>query len=826
MSKPILWLGPLEELDADFDPLLGRSAKQAQAQTVSLSPKVTLDPSRSVFDDPVLDDVVTTPVRQEPVQAEPVLPELVAPESLVPEPQVSEPQVLEPQAPEPQAQEQLVSDAALAEATLPDQIDQEPAPPEAPLVPAPAEAEVAPVSDLAEQEALEPVPAVAEPRPETDFTHNNDPIPTRQDLNADLSDAPAVLEAEQEAAAVKSSTPKKSFFASLFSLSPTPPEATAQSASINDIWAKSADNVQADTMSQSPEIETPLWPATGADTTSLRGRDLWAEMNTETSADDAPVDIVAEPEPANNEDALTHASDDLATDTQEAEIASEAETLPVIDDLTDVSDNEVVLQTSDVSENLQADDTDQVASDTQEAIDASVPGHIEPVPNLEADTPPELPMQGQVEPLEEVPPTPDNAAAHAFQNAFNADQFWALPKGTNPPHPEPDDTIDNAPREEAVLPEPIEQPIIEPEPQDMLAPATVTPFVARTPEPQPELKPLSQDAPSEVPPAQRPRQAPSGKRRKKKTKKPYIAAFFGTLIFGIALAMTALSSPAALGYPWDLISSYRWYWVIMAVVAAGIWGLSRGWKMVGASFAVMAANLFVTVPASGEAPSGGKTATAVIGWANVASNPEALANVFKDADKRKATLLMVAEAPQGVFTPPQGWTLIEAPVVGDPTAIAVLTKSTWRAATVPGEPTMARPPAGDLTVIGVHPQDAVKSRRRTPNRDALINRAGTRAGIQEGPTVVLGDFNAAPWDTAMRQFRNYGNVTRVRCGGWAGTTLTQAFGMIGVATDHAYVRDVKVTHCSLGSALTGGHHKPIWLYVAPQPAAPADEPKP
>ena len=134
---------------------------------------------------------------------------------------------------------------------------------------------------------------------------------------------------------------------------------------------------------------------------------------------------------------------------------------------------------------------------------------------------------------------------------------------------------------------------------------------------------------------------------------------------------------------------------------------------------------------------------------------------------------------------------------------------------------MARPEAGDLTIIGVHPQDAQKGRRRTPLRDALINRAGTRAGIQEGPTVVVGDFNAAPWDKAMSQFRKYGNVTRVRCGGWAASTLTQAFGLIGVATDHAYVRDVTVTHCQLGNALSGGNHRPIWLYIKPAPAAAA-----
>jgi hypothetical protein len=310
-------------------------------------------------------------------------------------------------------------------------------------------------------------------------------------------------------------------------------------------------------------------------------------------------------------------------------------------------------------------------------------------------------------------------------------------------------------------------------------------------------------------------------RRRKRQKKNYVGAFFGTFFFGVATIMTLVSYLDAFGYPFDLIASYRWYWVTLGVLAAAIWGVSRGWIMVAASFLVIGANLFVTVPASGNGPVGGKMAAAVIGWANVNAQPQALARVFKDADAKGATLLMVAEAPPSVFQPPAGWSLIEAPVANDPTAIAVLSKGSWRAATVPGEPTMARPPAGDITIIGLHPQNADKGRRNTPARDELINRGGARAGIQDGPTVVLGDFSAAPWSRDMRQFREYGNVTRVRCGGWVAGTYDQLFGLISVATDHAYVRDVKVTHCRLGAALPGGHHKPIWLYVAPQAATPA-----
>lgn len=305
--------------------------------------------------------------------------------------------------------------------------------------------------------------------------------------------------------------------------------------------------------------------------------------------------------------------------------------------------------------------------------------------------------------------------------------------------------------------------------------------------------------------------------RRRRVKANYVATFLGIVIFGIALLMTLASSLAAFGYPFDSMSSYRWYWIILSVLAASMWVGQRNWIMTVACVLVLSANLFVTLPAAGKSASGGNDVTAVVGWANVDGSDQALAQIFKDADKRKATLLMLAEAPGSVVLPPSGWTLIAAPVADNPTSIAVLSKSNWRASAMLGEPTMARSLNGDLTIIGLHPEIAQKGLRRTPMRDALINRAGTRAGVQEGPTIVLGDFNAAPWDRTIKQFKDYGNVTRVRCGGWAGATLTKAFGLIGVATDHAFVRDVKVARCRLGATLPGGHHKPIWLSVAPLP---------
>jgi hypothetical protein len=721
MTKPILWLGPLEEIDSEFDPLLGRSAKDLVAQA-TYSPASRLTPDRSVFDD------------AEPVAA--------APEAQLPETPAG--------FAEPTADPFAFDDQPSTDAPQPD-----------PEVVAADDIEPLPHYSQPEVEPQAPI-GVGDDAP-MDYAHNNEAIPTGQPISPQSSEAAQRQDSEADFSTDDAAEPEnKSFFTRLFTRKPAAPVAAYGGASINDIWARSE-----------PEVVDPPEPEVLPEP-ELREQDLVEPASPEPEP--------FEPEPTPIADELT---------------AIEAPAEPL----------EPEVEVEDVATSAQADELGIVETDAPVELDEEplIVKTTTPFDPEALDVEDDLEAQTQSDPLE----LPAQATAeHPFSRAFNANRFWTI--GTEKQRAQIVETNEAAPV--AAEPDPtfVDQAELVSEPQLIAVEAPIAPVLVGD-----DDRPVSAPKRSRAP----------GQRRKRKPKKNYVGAFFGTFIFGVVAIMTLVSSVAPLGYPFDLVSSYRWYWVILGVVAAAIWGVSRGWKMVFASFAVIAANLIVTMPASGDAPVGGKTATAVVGWANVAGAPDALARVFKDADNKKATLLMVAETPSSLTPPPAGWTLIEAPVPNDPTAIAVFSKGSWRAVTVPGEPTMARPPAGDLTIIGVHPHDAQKGRRRTPKRDELINRAGTRAGIQDGPTVVLGDFNAAPWDGAMKQFRNYGNVERVRCGGWTGSTLSQAFGLIGVATDHAYVRDVKVTHCKLGAPLAGGNHKPIWLYVAPKAPAPV-EPQP
>jgi hypothetical protein len=51
MAKPILRLGPVDELDDEYDPLLGRSVRD-EPMPVAASSSKPLDPDQSVFDEP------------------------------------------------------------------------------------------------------------------------------------------------------------------------------------------------------------------------------------------------------------------------------------------------------------------------------------------------------------------------------------------------------------------------------------------------------------------------------------------------------------------------------------------------------------------------------------------------------------------------------------------------------------------------------------------------------------------------------------------------------------------------------------------------------
>jgi hypothetical protein len=297
------------------------------------------------------------------------------------------------------------------------------------------------------------------------------------------------------------------------------------------------------------------------------------------------------------------------------------------------------------------------------------------------------------------------------------------------------------------------------------------------------------------------------------------ATVLGFGLFHASLFATFFSFAAPLGYPYDVVSSYRWYWTLMALASFGAWAFVRTKGMMVLSGLVVGLNLIVMMPSMGQSPKGGKDTRAIVAWANVMGAQQGLEELLRQSEKQKASLVLIGQPPKSVLMPLAGWKLLEKPDFADPTSIAVLAKSSWKSTTSPGEPTMLQHLNENLTVIGVRPQPPHGTKTNRVTREAQLNRAAIRAGDQAGPIAVLGDFSAVPWDGAMGRFRHYGNIDRVQCGGLLGTTLRQGYGLLGVTYDHVYVRDIKVTRCKLGSPLPGGHHRAIFLSVAPKAVA-------
>jgi endonuclease/exonuclease/phosphatase (EEP) superfamily protein YafD len=152
-------------------------------------------------------------------------------------------------------------------------------------------------------------------------------------------------------------------------------------------------------------------------------------------------------------------------------------------------------------------------------------------------------------------------------------------------------------------------------------------------------------------------------------------------------------------------------------------------------------------------------------------------------------------------TPPQlriftnalpGWHLVAEPR-DDAFGIAVLSReppSSARVAT-PGPHWMPaielELPLGDrpVTILAVHPPPPV-SAEHTRTRDELLHTVSARAAAHEGPMLVVGDLNATPWSSAMREILGDGPLRSTQRFGLH-ATWPSWLGPLGLPIDHALV---------------------------------------
>ena len=296
-----------------------------------------------------------------------------------------------------------------------------------------------------------------------------------------------------------------------------------------------------------------------------------------------------------------------------------------------------------------------------------------------------------------------------------------------------------------------------------------------------------------------------GKRRRKVKRTNEFALVGGVFFTGMAILLLISTLAAPLGRPFSDIASYGIIWSGFALIGAGIWAFLRNWQMAIASLLCLLGFVVNIVPTLGEPPIGGTGDANIVGWANVENSPRALQGFVSQGEKNGATLLIVAGANKLIAGNIPNWSVIQVPIANDPTSLAVLAKENWRAVTLPGEPTMARPMDNSLTVMGVNPSLGA------PKDNAIINRAANRMGDQETAVLTLGDFGIVPWDRTMKDFAKTSGAKRIRCGGIFGTTYNK--GILNIATDHAFGFNAKIQSCEIGESLPQSHHKPLFVKV-------------
>lgn len=301
-------------------------------------------------------------------------------------------------------------------------------------------------------------------------------------------------------------------------------------------------------------------------------------------------------------------------------------------------------------------------------------------------------------------------------------------------------------------------------------------------------------------------------KQKKKKSNPLLllVAIFFTGTFAM-LTIAAMLAP--LGTPFDAISFAKWYIATLGLASVLIWVSMRNWLISIVSGLLLVFNLMSFVPSLGGAPRGGK-ADKTIGWVDLNNSAPAFEKIVNDAENNGTDILFLARA--NLTQIPANWVLLQAPIRNDPNSITILSKGNWAAATLTGEPTMARLLDNSITIIAVNPADPSKSKEKQADRESMINRAAARAGTQETPVIALGNFDEPSWSRQMVGFSQNGQVRRVRCGGYFGATLNN--GLFNLAPDHVFTRGLIVSKCNIGGAMPNGAHRAIWLSVRAESA--------
>lgn len=297
-----------------------------------------------------------------------------------------------------------------------------------------------------------------------------------------------------------------------------------------------------------------------------------------------------------------------------------------------------------------------------------------------------------------------------------------------------------------------------------------------------------------------------------------MSAFRSSLLLA-ALGVLGLSIAAffgALTQPFEILSNFRFQLAVagLIITIALLLTGSRLRALVPAlamliNIAVMAQDVLTTLPdGPPEAAAGQRTVTMV--FANVYRHQAALDAVAKLAAKENAEVVALTELPPG------GVAAIRKALPNHPCVTAPIGRQTAMTTVIAakqcsgqGQSTARRPSDAvfvdipGVRVAAMHAR-APWDNRATRERDEVIA-ASAALKAAEGPTVLLGDFNATAYSPGLTVVGEAG-FRRGRCGAPFAATWRDASPLFGLAIDHAFLRGpVTLARCVVGPPIPADH---------------------
>lgn len=296
----------------------------------------------------------------------------------------------------------------------------------------------------------------------------------------------------------------------------------------------------------------------------------------------------------------------------------------------------------------------------------------------------------------------------------------------------------------------------------------------------------------------------------------------------VLLAAGALAAGTILGFArgsWiaALAESFRWHYVLAGVPVLALAGISRARLAAALAAVAVVTNAVVVAPLVADRPAAAGPLRLELGHVNMQSQdadddaliaairrerPDAI--VILDVGERTYDRLRDGVDGYRAFTRWEGgpavMLLARRPVTG------------VRQPFTDGMPPSVlafRLRVGDLGVhvLAVHPPSP-GSPEDARARDAGLRAAAALSAAEEGPRVVLGDLNAAPWSRALERATAAGGLVDSARGRFPQATWPGGLGWFGLPIDGLlHSREFTVVDRRVGPSF-GSEHRSLWVTLA------------